>query len=124
MAAIWKTSVPPAVRENYRFQMGLLRAYYDAYVKRRLIHETELEAQALDVLRTRVGRQGSFAALEKAEAILDRADTEPVAADFKQKCETLADSLFEKIGSQLTVKKHGAAASHAGRLHGRHRRAA
>lgn len=26
----------PYVRNNYRFQMGLLRAYYDAYIKRRL----------------------------------------------------------------------------------------
>jgi hypothetical protein len=99
--------VPPATRENYRFQMGLLRAYYDAYIKRRLIHETELEAQAMDVLRMQAAA-GSFAALEKAEAILQRACTEPVAADFKQKCEMLSDSLFEKIGSQLDVKKHGA----------------
>ena len=102
-----ETSVRPATRDNYRFQMGLLRAYYDAYVKRRLIHETELEAMALDVLRVE-SAQGSFAALEKAESILQRARTEPVAADFKQKCAALADSLFEKIGSQLTVEKHGA----------------
>ncbi len=99
--------VPPATRENYRFQMGLLRAYYDAYVKRRLVHETELEALAMDVLRMQ-SAQGSFAALEKAESILQRACTEPVAADLKQKCEALADALFEKIGSQLDVKKHGA----------------
>jgi hypothetical protein len=102
-----ENAVSPATRENYRFQMGLLRAYYDAYVQRRLIHETELEAQAMDVLRTQ-SAQGSFAALEKAEAILGRADTEPVAADWKQKCEALSDALFAKIGSQLTVKKHGA----------------
>ena len=30
---------------NYRFAMGLLRAYYDAYIQRRLIRETELEAR-------------------------------------------------------------------------------
>jgi hypothetical protein len=99
--------VPAATRDNYRFQMGLLRAYYDAYIKRRLIHETELEALALEALRT-PSAQGSFAALEKAESILQRAITEPVASDYKQKCETLTDSLFDKIGSQLTVKKHGA----------------
>jgi hypothetical protein len=102
-----ENSVPPTAREDYRFQMGLLRAYYDAYVKRRLIHETELEALATDVLRMQ-SAQGSFAALEKAESILQRACTEPVAADLKQKCEALSDALFEKIGSQLDVKKHGA----------------
>jgi hypothetical protein len=62
---------------------------------------------AKDVLRTQAAL-GSFAALQKAESILGRASSEPVAIDLKQKCEALADSLFEKIGSQLTVKKHGA----------------
>ena len=87
--------------------MGLLRAHYDAYVKRRLIHETELESEALEALRSDANK-GSYAAMEKAESILRKARTEPVTADYKQKCETLADSLFEKIGSQLTVKRHGA----------------
>ena len=51
----------PAMLTNYRFQMGLLRAYYDAYIKRRLIHETELEAQALDALRTATPAAGGCA---------------------------------------------------------------
>jgi hypothetical protein len=93
-------------RESYRFEMGLLRANYDAYIQRRLIHETELEASAMDVLRTE-SAAGSFAVLQKAEAILNRARTQPVAVDLKHACEVLADSLFEKIGSQLTVQKHG-----------------
>ena len=97
----------PAARERYRFQMGLLRAYYDAYVKRRLIHETELEAEAMEALRS-AANQGTYAAMQKAEAILRKAETEPAAADYKQQCETLADSLFEKIGSQTTVKRHAA----------------
>jgi hypothetical protein len=101
-------AAPSVARDNYRFQMGLLRAYYDAYIKRRLIHETELEAQALDALRLDAARTGSAAAMEKAEAYLQRAQSEPVAPDYKQKCEALADSLFEKIGSQLSVKKSGA----------------
>jgi hypothetical protein len=36
------------------------------------------------------------------------AGMKPVAADYKQKCEALADSLFERIGSQTTVERHGA----------------
>ena len=97
----------PAEKEHYRFQMGLLRAYYDAYVKRRLIHETELEAEAMEALRS-AATQGTYAAMQRSEGILRKAETEPVAADYKQKCETLADSLFEKIGSQTTVKRHAA----------------
>jgi hypothetical protein len=101
-------SADPAVRNNYRFQMGLLRANYDAYIKRRLIHETELEAEALDVLRIEAPATGTLAAMEQAEKILDRAQSEPVAADYKHKCETLADALFAEIGSQTSVKKYSA----------------
>jgi len=99
--------VPEKVRENYRFEMGLLRAYYDEYIRHRLIHETDLEMQAMDVLRS-AEQRGSLSAIDKAEKILLKAKEEPVATDYKQKCEELADSLFEKIGSQLTVKKHHA----------------
>jgi hypothetical protein len=99
--------VSDRVRDNYRFQMGLMRAYYDAYIKHRLIYETELEVEAVDALRL-ASQTGSLQAIEKAEQILRRAKEEPVAADYKKKCEVLADLLFENIGSQLTVEKHGA----------------
>ncbi len=40
--------VPPRVLANWRFQQALYRAYYDAYVRSRLIYETDLEEQAID----------------------------------------------------------------------------
>jgi hypothetical protein len=97
----------PAVQANYRFQMGLLRAYYDAYIQRRLIYETELEASALDVLRAASAAAGSLAAVAKAKSYLERARTEPAAADYKQKCLDLADRLYASIGAQFTMKRHG-----------------
>jgi len=103
-----ETEVPQKTRENYRFQMGLMRAYYDAYIRRRLIYETDLEMEAADVLRS-ASKTGSLGAIEQAEKILRKAKDQPVATDYKKRCEQLADSLFEKIGAQLTVKKHGAA---------------
>ena len=33
----------PELRGNWRWQLCLLRAYYDAYTRRRLIDESELE---------------------------------------------------------------------------------
>ena len=45
----------PEVLLNWRFQQALYRAYYDAYVRSRLIHETDLEQQALARLRVRAG---------------------------------------------------------------------
>jgi hypothetical protein len=102
-----EAAASPEMLKKYRFQMGLLRAHYDAYVQRRLIYETELEAEASDVLRTE-SPSGAFAALEKAEAILRRAQTEPVGADLKEKCVALSDSLYAAIGSQTSVARHGA----------------
>jgi hypothetical protein len=101
-------TLPAAARNQYRFQMGLLRAYYDAYVKRRLVRETELESQALSLLQTKSADLGALPAMEAAEACLARAESEPVASDYKQRCESLAESLFAKIGSQTSVKKFGA----------------
>jgi hypothetical protein len=94
-------------KNNYRFQMGLMRAYYDAYIRQRLIYETDLEMRAMDTLR-QAGQVGSLKAMDNAEKILRKAKEEPVAQDYRKKCDALADSLFELIGSQLTVEKHGA----------------
>jgi hypothetical protein len=105
----WRTlerKVPDNVKNNYRFQMGLMRAYYDAYIKRRLIYETQLEARAIDILRSE-SQTGSLKAIQKAEKTLQRAK-KPVAADYKKKCDYLADELFKNIGSQTYVEKHGA----------------
>lgn len=101
--------VPEEVLNNYRFQMCLLRAYYDAYIRRRLIYETEIEREALEVLE-RAKELGSLKAIEYAEEILERAKTNPVSQDYKEKCWKLADELFKNIGSQLSVEKYHAIA--------------
>ena len=48
----------PADLKNWRFQQALFRAYYDAYVRHRLIYETDLEMQAMAALRTSAGGRG------------------------------------------------------------------
>jgi len=100
-------NVSDEVLGNYRFQMGLMRAYYDAYIRRRLTYETELELRAMEVL-TSASRTGALEAVNKAGQILRKAKIEPVAPGLSRKCRQLADSLFESIGCQLTVEKHGA----------------
>ena len=97
----------PAVLQNFRFQMGLIRACFDAYVQQRLIYESELERQARDVL-TQAETPGGDEAIRQARAILSRASKNPVRPDLRKKCIDLADSLYSSIGAQLTVKKHHA----------------
>jgi len=99
--------LPPGAVKNYRFQMGLLRAYYDAYVRERLIHETSLESQAREALRNPANKT-SREKIETAESILNQTWNTPVAQDYKKRCWEIADYLFEAIGSQTSVKKHQA----------------
>jgi hypothetical protein len=92
----------PAVLANWRFQQALYRAYYDAYVRARLIDETALEGRAIGKLR--VARElGSLTVMEQAEAILGRASWDPVAADLRSRLFALAEALFQSIRMQLSV---------------------
>lgn len=105
------THASEGVLDNYRFQMGLLRAYCDAYVRRRLIYETELLEQAYDALRS-AAQMGVRAALSRAEAVLDRAHTALVAQEMRVRlrawCDQLADALFASVSLQSSVPRHGA----------------
>ncbi|GAB3908650.1 hypothetical protein GCM10028803_44680 [Larkinella knui] len=102
-------TVPLPVLQNARFQMGLIRAYFDAYTQRRLLYETELEEKARDLLG-RAQTEGSLAAMKQATHLLEKAWAEPILPEYRQKCFALADSLYKSIGAQLTIKKHGAMA--------------
>ena len=100
-------NAPLKLLQNPRFQMGLIRAYFDAYTRQRLIYETELEQQARRALAT-AGTSGAVKAMRKAESTLEKAWKERILPDYQQKCDDLADSLYKSIGAQLTMKKHGA----------------
>ena len=56
---------------NWRFQQTLYRAYYDAYVRRRLVQEQAAQVQATSVLANAAGL-GSMAAMSEAERLLAR----------------------------------------------------
>ena len=97
----------PDVLLNWRFQQALYRAYYDAYVRSRLIHETDLEQQAL--ARLRVAREtGSLTAMDEAEAILERSLTHPVATDLRARIFALAEALYQSVRMQLSVSRYKA----------------
>jgi hypothetical protein len=99
----------PADLKNWRFQQALFRAYYDAYIRQRLIWETDLEAQAMEQLRA-APSNGSARAMDAAEKILNRAVTEHVKADWRERILELGEALFQSIGMQLSVEKYRAIA--------------
>jgi hypothetical protein len=59
----------PRLRLSWRFQQGLYRAYYDAYIRARLLQVTAAEERIDGALRD-ARRRGSGAALDRAEAYL------------------------------------------------------
>jgi hypothetical protein len=93
---------PPSLLQNARFQMCLIRAYFDAYTRRRLIHEKELERQARDLLQSPTSD-----AIPQAIAILQSIPSTAPLMAYKTKCMALADSLYKSIGAQLTIERHG-----------------
>jgi hypothetical protein len=95
------------VLANWRFQLALYRAYYDASTRSRLLHETELEDQAMAELRD-ARTAGALAAMSRAEGILDRAVTARVAADWRARIFELAEALFQSIRMQLSVPRYKA----------------
>lgn len=95
---------PKEVLSNYRFQMCLLRTYYDAYTQRRLVYETELEQKAQDIL-SESKSLGSLVAIKFAKNILKKAKDSLVRPDLRKRCFELSDSLYKSIGSQLTISK-------------------
>ncbi len=96
----------PQLRQNWRFQQALYRAYYDACVRDRLLAETAQQAEAEEVLR-RAGSLGSLAAMDGAEASLRKA-SRPVSADRRARVFELGEALFQSIHMQLSVERHAA----------------
>lgn len=95
----------PRLAGDWRWQMCLVRAFYDAYTRARLIHETALEGAAMAKL-AEAPRVGSQPAMDEAAAVLKRAETEPVRPEYRKKIEDLCDALFKSIRLQASVPKY------------------
>jgi hypothetical protein len=95
------------VLRNWRFQQALYRAYYDAWLRQRLIAETAKQQEAESVLR-QASLNKTVPFIEKAIGILQSSDTQMIAPELRNRVNELADSLFQTAKMQLaTVKYHG-----------------
>ncbi len=93
--------------------MNLVRANYDAFIRRRLVHESGLENQVNAVL-AKAGEIGSQAAMEQSLQILEQATSQQRAPELKAKIVSLCQDLFESMQLQTSVEKYQAAGAQRG----------
>lgn len=98
---------PQTARDNWRLQLPLLRANYDAYLKQRLRRHTAIEQEAKDKLRE-AERIGPKAAIEEARRVLAQVKVDKTGHDLRKRMLELGKLLNETIGLQLDVPNFGA----------------
>jgi len=97
----------PELSTDWRWQMLLVRAYYDAYQRARLVNETQLEEEANRALEPKEGRHPSDA-IQEALQILAKVDTQPVQPAWRKRIGELFDALYTSIKFQSSVEKYHA----------------
>lgn len=90
------------VEHNYRLQLFLLRAYYDASLKKRLVHETWLEQKAKDIMAA-ADKYGAEKTMKMVEEVYAEADEEKVAAELIERCYEFADATLSSVGYKTRV---------------------
>lgn len=103
----------PQLAGNWRWQMNLMRAYYDAYTRKRLLRESALEIDANKAL-LKAPEIGAEAAMAEALKILSVVDEVNAAPELLKRVEELCDDLFKSIQLQTSVEKYGAAGAERG----------
>jgi hypothetical protein len=90
----------PQQKLNWRFQQGLYRAYYDAYLRARLTDETARESRAMERLRS--------AGVTAAEAELAVDPLARAGAPLRARLFELGEALFQSVHMQLSVPRYAA----------------
>ncbi|WP_235114556.1 hypothetical protein [Cyclobacterium qasimii] len=90
-----------------------MRAYYDAYIQDRLAFEKMLETEAYVILE-QANTIGADKAMAQALKHINKADTELVSQDLKEKVFDYGEKLFQSIGAQSSVEMYQARSAERG----------
>lgn len=102
----------PATLRNWRFQSALYRAYFDAFVRARLLHEAASEARANAIL-LQAPQLGS----ERAIAAATERLAQPLGglpAEWRTRVFQLAEALFQTVNYKASVPLYRAVAQRRG----------
>ncbi|TWU05215.1 hypothetical protein CA54_59030 [Symmachiella macrocystis] len=108
--AQWKEiekQLPEASQTNWRLQLPILRANYDAYLKRRLVRHTQIEQEAKNQLR-RAPKIGVKPAIDQARKTLAQVEDDDTAHDVRSKLVEQGKLLHESVRMQLDTPNYGA----------------
>jgi len=97
----------PQLDSNWRWQMNLLRAYYDHYTRARFIYENRLEQQVNQQLLF-AGVAGADSAMKAAKNILNNPVSDTEVQAERNKIIELCERLYQSICLQTSVKKYQA----------------
>ncbi len=103
------------LKNNWRFQQGLFRAYYDALVQRRDKLEANLENRVYGILKGATGT-GVTEALDRAISALRERPSDEKTKLWDEKIMDLGNGLNRTIGMQLSVSLHHAFNAERGAL--------
>ncbi len=105
----------PQLRQNWRWQLCMLRAYYDVYTRHRLLYETELEREANEALAG-APVNGAEDSMDKARAILQRTASQPIRPEWPTRISQLCADLFKSVKLQTSVPLYKAAGYERGAI--------
>jgi hypothetical protein len=103
----------PQLETNWRWQMCLLRAYYDAYDRWRLIYESKLEDEVNAIL-LEAPKVGADRSIQDATAMLYRGVDHSPAPSLRDRIVGLCAKLFKSIGLQSSVEQYYASDAQRG----------
>ena len=103
----------PALQGQWRWQQALLRAYYDAYTRHRLLRETDIEQRANAVMLA-ARSTGAAAAATRVRALLAEADLPGPQEAWRRRITDLGAALFSSIGMQLDTPTYKASGTERG----------
>ncbi len=104
--ALWKDIAgkdDAQLEKNWRLQMYLFRAYYDAYVKEKDAAETAAERRAYDFLKQAKGDGLRDAVVAARQELAAAVEAKP-GAELRSEIERLGRMLLDSIGFQLSVE--------------------
>ena len=115
--ALWQNleANNPDLEDNWRWQQLIMRAYYDAYIQDRLAYEKGLEKEAYEIL-AKANTISADKAMTHALQHINKADTELVSQDLKERVFVYGEKLFKSIGAQTSVEKYQARSAERGAI--------